>query len=228
MTQQISPALQQRIDREIAALHRVAAHLPGVLIVHSARGLGVEYMSETGLSYLNTTVAQIRAMGMDYYSYYFNGDDAGDYISKIETMISRNSFDEQVSFFQQVRRFPGDEWRWFFSTTRLFLQDEVGEPLLAITTSLPVDPRQHVTPRINRLLEETSFVRTHQQLFETLTEREREVLRLLAMSCSAAEIAAQLVISVHTVETHRKNLRKKLRIGTAYELNRFASAFNLI
>lgn len=209
-------------------MHRVAAHLPGVLIVHSVLDLRVEYMSESGLSYLNTTVAQIRAMGRDYYSHYFNNDDAGDYISQVMAMIERNNFEEQVSFFQQVRRFPGDEWRWFFSTTRLLLQDDDGQPLLAITTSLPVDPRQHVTPRINRLLEETTFVKTHQQLFETLTEREREVLRLLAMSCSAAEIAGQLVISVHTVETHRKNLRKKLRIGTAYELNRFASAFNLI
>ncbi|WP_118972677.1 response regulator transcription factor [Taibaiella koreensis] len=228
MTPQISPNLQLRIDEKIAELHRIAAHMPGVIIVHSIPGFRVEYMSEPGLANLDTTIEKLRAMGMDYYAYYFNDEDAADYIPKVAAMIGRNSFDEQVSFFQQVRRFPGDTWSWYFSTTRLFLQDEAGQPLLTITTALPIDPLQHVTAKVSRLLDETNFVRSHQQRFESLTEREREVLRLLAMSFSAAEIADRLVISVHTVETHRKNLRKKLQATTAYEINRFASAFNLI
>ncbi len=228
MTPQISPGLQLRIDKKITQLHGIAAQLPGVIIVHSIPGFCVEYMSQPGLDSLGTTVSKLKAMGMDYYAYYFNEEDAADYIPKVAAMIGRNNFDEQVSFFQQVRRFPGDAWSWYFSTTRLFLQDEAGQPLLTITTALPIDPLQHVTPKVSRLLDETNFVRTHQQLFESLTDREREVLRLLAMSYSAAEIAGQLVISVHTVETHRKNLRKKLQATTAYEINRFASAFNLI
>ncbi len=185
-------------------------------------------MSERGLKNLNTTCEALQAMGMEYYSRYFNEEDAADYIPKVVSMIEKNNPDELVSFFQQVRRFPGDPWSWYFSTTKIFLQHDDGTPLLTITTAMPVDPLQHVTPKVSRLLDENNFSRAHQQLFESLTDREREILKLLALSHPAAEIASMLVISVHTVETHRKNLRKKLGITTTYELSRFASAFNLI
>lgn len=228
MVSSISAAIQDKIDRKIAELHRMAHEIPGVVIVHSLPGFRVEYMSEPGLKHLGTTSEALQAMGMEYYSRYFNEEDAADYIPRITAMIEKNDPGELVSFFQQVRRFPGDAWSWYFSATRIFLQHEDGKPLLTITTAMPVDPLQHVTPKVSRLLDENNFSRAHQQLFESLTEREREILKLLALSHPAAEIAAMLVISIHTVETHRKNLRKKLGVTTAYELNRFASAFNLI
>lgn len=227
MTSPLPADIQEKINTKIAALHQVAHEIPGVIIVHSIPGFRVEYMSEPGLRRLETTSDALQAMGMEYYSRYFNEEDAADYIPKIAAMVEKNDPDELVSFFQQVRRAPGEDWAWYFSATKILLQHE-GAPLLTITTAMPVDPLQHVTPKVNRLLDENTFSRNHQQLFESLTEREKEVLTLLARSHSAAEIADMLVISVHTVETHRKNLRKKLGITTGYELNRFASAFNLI
>jgi DNA-binding CsgD family transcriptional regulator len=47
-----------------------------------------------------------------------------------------------------------------------------------------------------------------------LTEREHEVLVLIADGLSTLEIAARLYISKRTVETHRANLRRKLGIGS--------------
>jgi RNA polymerase sigma factor (sigma-70 family) len=44
----------------------------------------------------------------------------------------------------------------------------------------------------------------------TLTEREREVLKLIAGQLTMAEIATKLYLSQHTVETYRKNLLRKL------------------
>jgi DNA-binding NarL/FixJ family response regulator len=45
-----------------------------------------------------------------------------------------------------------------------------------------------------------------------LSEREREVLSLIAEGCTSKEIAARLFISVQTVETHRSNLMAKLKV----------------
>jgi two-component system response regulator NreC len=57
---------------------------------------------------------------------------------------------------------------------------------------------------------------------EVLSEREREVLRLLALGHTNQEIAKMLYISVRTAETHRAHIMQKLRLGTRAELVRYA------
>ena len=57
---------------------------------------------------------------------------------------------------------------------------------------------------------------------EGLTERETEVLRLIALGHTNAEIAEQLHLSVRTVESHRAHIQQKLRRTTRAELVRYA------
>ena len=57
---------------------------------------------------------------------------------------------------------------------------------------------------------------------DPLSEREHEILRLLALGHTNQEIAAQLYLSVRTVETHRAHIMQKLRIQTRAELVRYA------
>jgi len=55
-----------------------------------------------------------------------------------------------------------------------------------------------------------------------LSEREHEVLRLLALGHTNQEIAKQLVISVRTAETHRAHIMQKLGLSSRAELVRYA------
>jgi DNA-binding NarL/FixJ family response regulator len=57
---------------------------------------------------------------------------------------------------------------------------------------------------------------------DPLSEREREVLRLLALGHTNQEIAKQLYISVRTAETHRAHIMQKLRLQSRAELVRYA------
>ena len=63
---------------------------------------------------------------------------------------------------------------------------------------------------------------TAQDMYEALTEREREVLQLAAEGLTYAEIAAKLFISPRTAETHRTNMMRKLNLKTQTDLVRFA------
>jgi DNA-binding CsgD family transcriptional regulator len=56
-----------------------------------------------------------------------------------------------------------------------------------------------------------------------ITKREREVLKFLASGCSTKKIAEQLAISLHTVESHRKNLLEKFKAKNSAELIKKAS-----
>jgi len=57
---------------------------------------------------------------------------------------------------------------------------------------------------------------------DPLSEREREVMRLLALGHTNQEIAKMLYISVRTAETHRAHIMQKLRLSTRAELVRYA------
>ena len=57
---------------------------------------------------------------------------------------------------------------------------------------------------------------------DPLSDREREVLRLLALGHTNQEIAKMLFISVRTAETHRAHIMQKLRLSTRAELVRYA------
>ncbi len=63
---------------------------------------------------------------------------------------------------------------------------------------------------------------------DELSEREAEVLRLIALGNTNAEIAQQLYLSVRTVETHRSHIQQKLRLSTRAELVGYALERGLI
>jgi two-component system, NarL family, response regulator NreC len=63
---------------------------------------------------------------------------------------------------------------------------------------------------------------------DDLSEREADVLRLIALGHTNAEIAAQLYLSVRTVETHRSHIQQKLRLSTRAELVGYALERGLI
>lgn len=64
--------------------------------------------------------------------------------------------------------------------------------------------------------------------YSSLTSREQEVLRLLAEGFNTRDVAKQLYISPKTVENHRANLMKKLKLGSPVDLIRYAARIGLI
>ena len=61
-----------------------------------------------------------------------------------------------------------------------------------------------------------------------LTKREQEILKWIAEEYSNSEIADKLFISVRTVETHRKNMMRKLNINNTISLIKYAIKIGLI
>ncbi len=63
---------------------------------------------------------------------------------------------------------------------------------------------------------------------DDLSEREVEILRLIALGHTNAEIAGQLFLSVRTVESHRAHIQHKIRLTTRAELVHYALQHGLI
>lgn len=80
--------------------------------------------------------------------------------------------------------------------------------------------RRYLSPRLPR--------RGRQDLegdrlgFNQLTPRQQEIVRMIGRGLSTEEIAAELGLSAHTVNFHRKNIRRKLGLENDWEMSRYA------
>ena len=101
--------------------------------------------------------------------------------------------------------------------------DEVVDAVRAVATG-----QRYLHPALGaRLLEAESEQRKRDEE-DPLSEREREVLRLLALGHTNQEIARMLYISVRTAETHRAHIMRKLGLSSRAELVRHALAEGLL
>jgi two-component system, NarL family, response regulator NreC len=90
------------------------------------------------------------------------------------------------------------------------------------------DGGRYVHPTLGARLAQAEVEAARRTKADPLSDREREVLRLLALGHTNQEIASQLYISVRTAETHRAHIMQKLRLGTRAELVRYALANGLL
>ena len=108
------------------------------------------------------------------------------------------------------------------------LKDSAVQDLVAAIEAVRAG-RAYYSPPVQRELSE--LLRAHSappRPMDLLTEREREVLRLVVKGHSTKEIASQLDISTRTVETHRANLMRKLNLKSVALLTQFAIRERLV
>lgn len=105
-------------------------------------------------------------------------------------------------------------------------KDEAAEELLSAAKAAAegevlIDPGT-LTRLLAQVARERAEQRDAQNLLDDLTEREREILQLLAEGMRNDDIAAKLFISPQTVQTHVRNILGKLRVHSKLEAVAFA------
>ncbi len=87
---------------------------------------------------------------------------------------------------------------------------------------------RYVNPELGARLVAADAAAQREAEEDPLSDREREVLRLLALGHTNQEIAKQLYISVRTAETHRAHIMQKLRLTRRADLVRYPMARGLL
>ena len=97
-----------------------------------------------------------------------------------------------------------------------------------LTMTIPISKFVGLNKKMQRIISEEVFRDCHRCQFNQLTERESEILKLLAIGRNNPEISDDLFISRHTVEKHRKNINRKLGIHGFKDILDYAYAFDLV
>lgn len=109
--------------------------------------------------------------------------------------------------FSKVSGLPRNEKLWIFTEI-----EELGNNLIGL----------------DRIIQMDEFKLKHFRRFQSLTGREVDILRFLALGFNNPKIAENLSLARSTVETHRKNLKRKLCLKSYRDVMRYALAFSLI
>ena len=88
--------------------------------------------------------------------------------------------------------------------------------------------RKYITPSIAEKLARNINSHANKQLHENLSNREFEILKMIASGKSISDIAAQLSLSATTVSTYRSRILEKMAMKSNAELTRYALENNLI
>jgi PAS domain S-box-containing protein len=137
-------------------------------------------------------------------------------------------------------RHQDGHWVWILARGKIVSRDGDGNPLRIVGTNLDISHQQRIRQdgadllqRIEALIRHAG-VRPGQLSNATssqgdtpakppqLSERQREVLKLVAAGCTSAEIAQRLNIKPATVVTHRRDLMQKLDLHSVAALTRYA------
>jgi len=101
------------------------------------------------------------------------------------------------------------------------LKEAADDELLAAIREVAAGGR-YVDPQLGARLAAADATAQAEAEADPLSDREREVLRLLALGHTNQEISKMLYISVRTAETHRARIMQKLRLDSRAELVRYA------
>lgn len=206
----------------------IAEKMPGIVVIHRINGFAPLYMSSNGLKLLGMTSEELIRMGEDYQKIILNEDFTNDFLNFLTQHIKEKNNDDTYNFFHQVQHREGEGYQWYVSSLRIFHYDSQGNPSHTLAIAFPLGDLKHIPRKAERMLSETLFNKKNQQKFYSLGSRAKEVLRLVALGKTSAEIAEELHITVDTVNTHKRLVKQKLDISSPYQFTKYAQSFDLI
>jgi hypothetical protein len=213
---------------KIKAFSQFAEMMPAVVIIQQVSPFTSIYMNSLGLSVLGITIDELKEMGPEYLERYFDFEDTEEVLEKLGQLLNENNMDKVLTFFQQVKLKDIENWVWHIGSTRIFYQDKAGKPTHILTTAIPIDKLQYICQKAEKIVDERDFIKLNEEKLKLLGKREIEVLKEVAIGKSSIEIAKELFLSIETVKSHRKSIKKKLEIKSPYEYTIYANNYNQI
>lgn len=192
-----------------------------------------EYVSKNFTACTGLPKENMENGGMDYFWSLFHPEDIQLWLACLQDLMKftmDNLDDEQrkrmsYTWNYRIKNAKGDYITIIQNTTPLQF-DKDNKPVIGLAhyTVLGFDLEMDICASAKYLNDkneyETLFYKnvSSKNLLNSISNRERDVIRLLLAKKTSFEIAENLNISKHTVDTHRRNILKKLNLNSTFEL----------
>lgn len=202
--------LRSRLEHLEAIIDKV----PAMLYTSNNSRKAVNWCNSRLTDTLGYSLEEILLLGTDFFRQIIHPDDTG------ILAISQQSFEDKKSMYGgvlRVRRRDSDDWFWVVGLGIPFTYDQQGNVVDVICVFLDFTNAIDTGNQISEALREV-LRRRNEDVLNKLTAREKDIFILAAGGHNNKEIAEKLNLSRYTVETHRKNIRLKLKVRNTPEL----------
>jgi DNA-binding CsgD family transcriptional regulator len=224
------------LEKHISKIIELDAYLPynsTFFCITNTQDLSFEYISKNMFACLGIKENELKEKGMRYFWSRIHPEDLEQWLTALNELMDFTLKEipaeerKNMSYTWNYRFKDGkDEYVNIIQNTTPLAFDGAGKPIIGLAHYTVIDSKikMQVTGsakllNTNNEYETLYFNNFSQKLLsDGITNRERDIVRLLILNYSSKAIGKKLNISSNTVDTHRRNILKKLNISTTGEL----------
>jgi RNA polymerase sigma factor (sigma-70 family) len=202
------------LKTRIQWLENILDNVPVMLYTHENSIKTINWCNRLMEDTTGYTMAEMTGLGLEFFRKVMHPDDFD------VAVIAQQSFKENKNLFGgvvRIRKRNTDEWCWLVGMAIPFTRDENGGVKEVICAFLDLTMAMDTNDQLAAAMREV-LRRHNEDLLSKLTPREMEILQLTVQGFNNKEVAEQLNLSRYTIETHRKNIRLKLKVRNTTEL----------
>lgn len=197
--------------------------LPGIIHINKIDDISIQFLNKKGCEMYERDLSDILVMGNEIFVMHTHKTTIEKEFPKIPRFLELSDDNATGSIFQRVQFYGNQEHEWVYTAFKKLKNTDC-----FIGLSHPISEMGKMGRKFKNILEENLMLRKNFKRFNSLTNREREVLSLIALGNTNKIIADKLFVSEHTIRTHRNRIWKKLDIQHLKDAIKFAEVFDLI
>jgi DNA-binding CsgD family transcriptional regulator len=215
----------KELTRRCTFLGKIVNEVPANIYLSDLEK-GVVWCNKTNEETLGYTLEEMLRMGgLQYFREIVHPDDQN--IPADSIVHYKNYSGAEYGGVFRAKHKNEEEYKWFVGWAKAFTNDNKGAVKELLCVDVDLSPRMNTEAQLIAALRE-NLKQKNNLLIQSLRKREIEILTLVSQGLSTKEIARQLYLSDHTVQTHRRNIQRKLGTSNVAELVLLAREAGLV
>ena len=216
--------LEKLREQKLFTLDEIDDLIPGFFHFSYQHNLNLSFLGKGMREQMQISMETLIDMENEFFETYIHEDTRSAVYTFFKRFYKQNDTSKIYTSFQKIRLSPdSDHYEWYLTILKVNKKEGA---LTGISNK--VKDLEPLVRKFEQVVESNEFMKKHFREFASLTKQETEVLRLIALGDRRHIIADKLSISNHTLDTHRKNIRKKLNVNSTAAMIQYARAFDLI
>lgn len=199
-------------------------HLPCAVVLSRPKAIEIVHTNKRHLELTGYSPTEVREHCPEFLNDIIHPVSLQNIKKFVPEFYAKQNHHQTMSFVQYVQLYGGTDYTPLITFTKAPIKSVD----LVIRMPILIKEFGKLSTKMEQIVKMDQFKLIHFKRFQKLTNREVEVMTLLANGYNNPKIADNLFLSRSTVETHRKSIKRKLDLNSLRDLMKYAFAFNLV